>query len=174
MAVYPLQELRNLITDRVKDNHTRAIDGEELQEFLQDIIDSLEAHTDDSMESPAVNYYVNQILFDITTGALTLIRAGGIDPANISVDLDGRYRQLTDGDYRADVVTVEAGEQTVTFALPWPEGTDLADIAMPTLLQGKTAGGFYSDCEPYDLTLTTFKVNFDEAVTFQYHIPIKR
>jgi hypothetical protein len=174
MAVYPIQELKNLITDRVKENHTRAIDGEELQEFLQDIMDSLSAYTDNSMESPAENFYVNQIQFDLTTGALTLIRAGGIDPENISVDLDGRYRQLTDGDYRAGVASVEAGEQTITFAHPWPEGTNLADIAMPTLLQGITAGGFFTDCEPYDLTLTTFKVNFDEAVTFQYNIPLKR
>ena len=72
MAVYPLQELKNLITDRVKINHTRAIDGEELQEFLQDIIDSLEYYADQLMQSPAINYYVNQILWDIATGALTL------------------------------------------------------------------------------------------------------
>ena len=41
MTWYPLQTLKNMITDRIHDNHSRSIDGMDLQEFLHDIIDSL-------------------------------------------------------------------------------------------------------------------------------------
>jgi hypothetical protein len=173
MAIYPIQELKNLITDRIHDNHERAIDGIELQELLHDILDSLESYTDESMEAPAVNYYVNQILWDIATGALTLVRAGGIDPANISVDLDGRYQKISDSDYRNDEVSVEAGEQPVEFNDPFPEGVTGDDYTIP-LLSGKTAGEFWLDFEAYDKTRTGFKVNADEAVTFPYTATLKK
>ena len=41
MAVYTLSELKNRITDRIYENHERAISGPDLQEILHDIIDSL-------------------------------------------------------------------------------------------------------------------------------------
>ncbi len=41
MTWYPLQTLKNMITDRIHDNHSRSIDGMDMQEFLHDIIDSL-------------------------------------------------------------------------------------------------------------------------------------
>ena len=41
MTWYPLQTLKNMITDRIHENHSRSIDGMDLQEFLHDIIDSL-------------------------------------------------------------------------------------------------------------------------------------
>jgi len=48
MAVLPIQELKNHITDRIHDNHEKAIDGEEVQEILHDIVDSLTAYTEDN------------------------------------------------------------------------------------------------------------------------------
>ena len=172
MAVYPIQELKNLITDRIIDNHTRAIDGIEFQEVLLDILDSLESYTDDSMESPAVNYYVNQILFDIATGALTLVRAGGILPANISIDLDGRYRLLSEADQRADRVTVAAGLQAVTFNFPFPLGS----VYSVPPLAGVTADGEIIWYVPNVLSFTRFgfQVNFDVAVTLNYVATLKK
>ena len=41
MTWYPLQTLKNMITDRIHENHSRSIEGMDLQEFLHDIIDSL-------------------------------------------------------------------------------------------------------------------------------------
>jgi hypothetical protein len=172
MAVYPIQELKNLITDRIIDNHTRAIDGIEFQEVLLDILDSLESYTDDSMESPAVNYYVSQILWDKNTGALTLVRAGGITPANISVDLDDRYRLLSQADHRSDEVNVAAGVQTVTFNSPFPANSD---YTLPPLV-GVTADGELIWHVPDRLSFTDegFDVNFDVPVTLSYVATLKK
>jgi len=43
MAVYPLQQLKNRITDRIHANRARAITGIDIQEMLHDVIDSLNA-----------------------------------------------------------------------------------------------------------------------------------
>ena len=43
MAVYPLQQLKNRITDRIHANRARAITGIDMQEMLHDVIDSLNA-----------------------------------------------------------------------------------------------------------------------------------
>ena len=48
MAEFPLQELKNNITDRIHENHERAIDGEDLQEMLHDIVDSLSAYAEEN------------------------------------------------------------------------------------------------------------------------------
>ena len=38
---YPIQELKNIITDRIHENHQRAIDGTDIQEMFHDVLDSL-------------------------------------------------------------------------------------------------------------------------------------
>ena len=91
MAEYTLQELKTKITSEVYENHMRLITGPTMQEILHDTVDSLQKYIDDNDQEPAVNYYVDQVSFDPDTGALTLSRAGGIDPANISESLEGRY-----------------------------------------------------------------------------------
>jgi hypothetical protein len=45
---YPIQELKNRITDRIHENHERAIDGEDLQEMLHDVVDSVVHETTDA------------------------------------------------------------------------------------------------------------------------------
>lgn len=139
-----------------------------MQEILIDVVDSLADYTDDSMESPAVNYYVNQILFDIATGALTLVRAGGIEPVNISKDLDGRYRLISESDDRADEVFVSAGPQDVTFRTPFPEDTDGTYYTIPPI-PGMTEQKAVMWGEATDKTRLGFKVNFKKAVTISYH-----
>lgn len=48
MAVYPIQELKNNITDRIHENHEQAIDGEDLQEMLHDVVDSIAAYAEEN------------------------------------------------------------------------------------------------------------------------------
>ena len=38
---YPIQELKNIITDRIHENHQRVIDGADIQEMFHDVLDSL-------------------------------------------------------------------------------------------------------------------------------------
>jgi len=76
MAIYTLSELRNQITDRIHENHERAIDGVDLQEMLQDIVDSLEKYTDDAVVEPAENYYADTLTFNEATKVLTITRTG--------------------------------------------------------------------------------------------------
>lgn len=40
MTKYSIQVLKNMITDRIHENHERSIDGVAIQEFLHDILDS--------------------------------------------------------------------------------------------------------------------------------------
>ena len=40
MTKYSIQGLKNMITDRIHENHQRSIDGVAIQEFLHDILDS--------------------------------------------------------------------------------------------------------------------------------------
>ncbi len=40
MTKYSIQVLKNMITDRIHENHQRSIDGVAIQEFLHDILDS--------------------------------------------------------------------------------------------------------------------------------------
>jgi hypothetical protein len=164
MAVYPIQELKNKITDRILDNHERAITGDELQEVLLDVLDSLETYTDEAVVEPAVNYYVDEVAFDTATGALTLTRVGGIAPENISVDLDGRYKQIGLSDIKSDTVTVDAGAQFVEFPETFPEGTEYTLGA----LVGFTAEGDDMIRRGYDKQESGFWVNFSEPVTFDY------
>lgn len=120
---YTIQDLKNLITDRIHENHERAIDGVDLQEFLHDILDSLSGYTDEQLVSPAINYYANQVLFNIATGALTLVRAGGIIPINISVNLDGRYQLIGSFEEEDPIVAaivgiVKSDGSTISAATP--------------------------------------------------------
>lgn len=172
MAVYTIHDLKNLITERVKDNHIRAIDGEELQELLHDILDSLESYTDDAVVEPAINYYVDDINWDPLIGALTLLRAGGILPVDISVDLDGRYLLIADTP-RSDEVTVDPGEQDVEFIEPFGEDITGDDYTVP-VIKAKGTDGFFFDLEPYDKTRFGFKVNADQEATFCYTATPKR
>ena len=43
MAQYSISDLKNKITDRIHENHERAITGPDLQEMLHDILDSVSA-----------------------------------------------------------------------------------------------------------------------------------
>ena len=103
MAEYTLQELKNKMTEKVYENHMRLIEGPTMQEILHDTVDSIKKYVDDNNQEPAQNYYADQIQFDINTGALTIVRAGGIDPVNISKDLDGRYQKLSDVTWGRDL-----------------------------------------------------------------------
>jgi len=173
MAVYPIQELKNKITDRILDNHERAITGDELQEVLLDVLDSLETYTDEAVVEPAVNYYTDSVAFDTATGALTLHRTGGITPENISVDLDGRYRQLSESDSRADNISNDAGEQTTLFNDPYPEGTDGDDIVIP-LIGATTDEDDTVWLLAYTKTRFGFKTKCSRPCTFSYTATLKR
>jgi hypothetical protein len=172
MSVYPLQELKNKITDRILDNHERAITGDELQEVLLDVLDSLETYTDEAVVEPAVNYYVDEVAFDIATGALTLTRAGGITPENISCDLDGRYKQIGESDTRADNVSVNAGVQSILFGDPYPEGTVADDIVIP-VIWALTNEDDTVPLHPYDKTRFGFKVKSPAPANFSYTATLK-
>lgn len=166
---YELQALKNLITDRIHENHEKEITGVDLQEFLHDILDSLAGFTNLKIVSPAINYYVNQVLFNIATGALTLVRAGGITPTNISVDLDGRYRLLSKSDYRNDQLIIESGVQTVLFPSAFPDGT----VYVIPPVSGLSADNDLLWRIAFDLTPAGFKINFDVPVTITYKASIK-
>ena len=173
MAVYPIQELKNKITDRILDNHERAITGDELQEVLLDVLDSLETYTDEAVVEPAVNYYVDEVAFDVATGALTLTRVGGIVPENISVDLDGRYRQLSESDNRADNIDQAAGEQTILFNDPYPEGIVAADIVIP-IIGATTDEDDTVWLTAYDKTRFGFKTNCSRPCSYSYTATLKK
>jgi hypothetical protein len=164
--IYSIQELKNMITDRIHENHERAIDGVDLQEFLHDILDSLSTYTDEKVVSPAINYYVNLALFNANTGALTLARAGGITPANISVDLDGRYQLLSSSPVRSTTILLNAGTSTITFIKPFPNGT----IYTVSPLPGHTSDDDYiwGRLVPGSQTVDGFQITFDRPVTYTY------
>lgn len=172
MSAYPLQELRNRITDRIKDNHERALTGDDIQETLIDVLDSLEYYTDEAVVEPAVNYYVDEVAFDVATGALTLHRTGGITPEDISCDLDGRYRQISESDTRADNVAVDAGEQPVLFPVPYPDGIVGDDIVIP-IIGATTDEDDTVWLTAYDKTRFGFKVNCSRPATFSYIANLK-
>lgn len=168
MAVYPLQELKNLITQMLMDiRHCRTVDGEQMQERLHDILDSLAAYTDAKVVEPAVNYYVNDILWDPLIGALTLVRAGGILPVNISIDLDGRYQLLSDSDKVGEEI-VDAGEQEILFDTPYPEEITGDDYIVPMIWGKGQESGTWIQLEAIKKTRFGFSVISDEPVTVPY------
>jgi hypothetical protein len=66
--------------------------------------------------------------------------------------------------YRCNNATVPAGEVTITFLDPFPSGTVYA--IMPIWGWNDNFGNLGAN--PYDMTVSGFKINFDEAVTFTY------
>jgi hypothetical protein len=72
--------------------------------------------------------------------------------------------------YRCNTETVVSGVVTITFLETFPVGTVYA--IMP--IWGIDAEGNKMDANPYDLTITGFKISFQVAVTFTYLAIIKR
>lgn len=66
--------------------------------------------------------------------------------------------------YRCNTATVAAGEVTITFLDPFPAGTVYA--IMPIWGWNDNFGNLGAN--PYDMTVTGFKINFEEPVTFTY------
>lgn len=66
--------------------------------------------------------------------------------------------------YRCNTATVAAGEVTITFLDPFPAGTVYA--IMPIWGWNDNFGNLGAN--PYDMTATGFKINFEEPVTFTY------
>jgi hypothetical protein len=54
----PIQELKNRITDRIHENHEQAIDGEDLQEMLHDVVDCVTGHL--ATETPDKHFVHDQ------------------------------------------------------------------------------------------------------------------
>jgi len=59
MAQFPLQTLKNNITDRFHENHEQDITGEDMQEMFHDTIDSLAAYDEENIASDK-NYLHDQ------------------------------------------------------------------------------------------------------------------
>ena len=81
---YTIAEIKARITAILAENHSRNIDGVVLQELLIDLVDSLNTYAGGGGSGSGDNYYVNGISFDPATNVITLARAGGITPANLS------------------------------------------------------------------------------------------
>lgn len=117
MAVFPLQTLKNRITDRIHANRARAITGIDVQEMLHDVIDSLNG---DGGGDPGVtlvektDYGLLGILDGINTTFSTSV---AYEPLSLKVYLNG-IRQFRDRDYQ------ETGDGRIIFETP-PSTGDL-------------------------------------------------
>lgn len=157
MAVYTISELLNQITDRVFENHERAISGPDMQEMLHDIVDSLKQYIDEAIVEPAENYYANEIQIDEANNTLTLVRAGGISPANISATIHSANYP------RAGQQSLSAGQNTVTFGRAFPTGTSYLVFIRCTDADGFDIGGAVSD-----ETVSNFKITVSDPCTLKY------
>jgi len=159
---YTITEIKARITAILAENHSRDIDGIVLQELLIDLVDSLDTYAGGGGSPSGENYYVDSISFDPETNVLTLTRAGGIDPANISQEISPGSSTV----YRAAVVALTEGDNTIVFSVALPTGT--------TYLVKANA---YSDTDGADtgfsvsaMTVNGFTVNADEDCSFEYFI----
>lgn len=159
---YTIPEIKARITAILAENHSGNIGGIILQELLIDLVDSLDAYAGGGGGS-GDNYYVDSIAFDPATNVLTLGRAGGILPANLSI-------AITPGDptvYRAYETSVGAGDTTIPFSVDLPVGTEYLVVI----------AGAYSDVDGADVrcsesnhTISGFDVNTDEACAVKWFI----
>ena len=161
MAVrLPLEDFAGLIqkiTLTIYQNHERHITGPILQELLIDMCDTFAAYVAAAITEPAQNYYVNEILINAVAKTITLVRAGGIAPANISASLAPLDPE------RKGVVNVVAGVNIITFAPPRlnadPYGLDFSVI---------NGAGFDIGGEESELGQYTFKMTVDEDGVLTY------
>lgn len=156
-VILPIQDLINSITDRIYENHEREISGVDLQEMLIDIVESLQAYTDQSIVEPAVNYYVDEIVVDGVAKTITLVRAGGIAPANISASLAPMDRE------RKGVVDVVAGPNVIVFAPPRLDATEY-DVDYSVI----AANGFDIGGEISNLTQNGFDIDVSKDGVLTY------
>jgi len=66
--------------------------------------------------------------------------------------------------YRCNEVSLSAGEVTVSFLEAFPAGTVYVLLPLP----GYSSESGYLYAEPTDKTVSGFKINFVEAVTYVY------
>ena len=66
--------------------------------------------------------------------------------------------------YRCNVESIAAGEQTITFLEAFPANTIYAILP----IWGWNTDYGNLGANPYDKTITGFKINFEEAVEFTY------
>ena len=158
MAEYTKSELLNQITDRIYENHERAISGMDLQEMLIDIVDSLSKYTDDAVVEPAINYYADEIQIDGEAKTITLVRAGGITPINISASMLGMT------DHRKAEVVLTSGDNNIIFDTGFPLGTSY--IILKSVIA--TSGGFDIGGIVSAKTELGFAINVSEASTIIY------
>jgi len=158
MAIYTLSELRNQITDRIHENHERAIDGVDLQEMLQDIVDSLEKYTDDAVVEPAENYYADTLTFNEATKVLTITRTGKTPAlANLSASLSTLLDQKT------GEVALTPGDNLIPFTTSYPTGTTYIVFKEVISSDGYDIGGTVSA-----QTVNGFTINVKEASILKY------
>jgi hypothetical protein len=93
MAQYSISDLKNKITDRIHENHERAITGPDLQEILHDVLDSLAAssgsildifpgwHGDEFSASATFYHYLGEYYISGVTPTKLYIRAKSPDGA---------------------------------------------------------------------------------------------
>lgn len=158
MAGYTKEELINEITDRIYENHERAISGVDLQEMLIDVVDSLYQIISDAVVEPAENYYVDTMTFDENTKVLTLTRTGA-DPAlaNLSVSL------ATLLDQKKGEEALTPGDNVITFTTAYPAGTTYIVLKEVISSDGYDIGGTISA-----KTVSGFTINVKEACTLTY------
>ena len=112
MAIYPLQELKNRITDRIRQNWARLISGIDLQEILHDIIDSLAAQEDPGPGSDSGYDRTDYGLSGLLNGENTIFSSSEpYVPGTTRVFLNG-IRQFRGEDY------LELGEGYIEFSEP--------------------------------------------------------
>jgi len=106
------------------------------------------------------------------------VKSGGDFVGTSGVTYDPTTGRLIKGgtlplcEYRRGVVSVASGEQPIEFDEPFLTGDEYA--FSQAALTGVTASDDVWHAVPYDLTISGFKINFPEAVTFNYDAMIKR
>ncbi len=156
-VILPISELINSITERIYENHERAISGPDLQEMLIDIVDTLQAYTDAAVIEPAENYYVDEIQINEVAKTITLVRAGGILPTNISASLAPL------DETREGVEEVTDGDNPIVFAPPLPAGFEYELLFSVIDAEGFDIGGTESN-----LTNLGFDINVPDDGTLTY------
>ncbi|MFH0760709.1 MAG: hypothetical protein V2A67_04335 [Bacteroidota bacterium] len=112
MAIFPLQELKNRITDRIRQNWARLISGIDLQEILHDIIDSLAAQEGSGSGSDSGFDRTDYGLSGLLNGENTIFSSSEpYVPGTTRVFLNG-IRQFRGEDYQ------ELGEGYIEFSEP--------------------------------------------------------
>lgn len=159
---YTPQELKNLATQLFAENHMRNIDGVVLQQFVHDMIDTMVEQDSGGGSGSGDNYYVDSMAFDPATNILTLGRAGGIVPANISKAITPTNPTV----YRAGEQAIGIGDNPIAFSVALPVGTNYIIFAKCTSDEDGADIGFVISQK----TVNGFSVNVDEAATIKWFI----